>query len=315
MENNTKSASNYDNIDIQINRYVLFSAIILGNVGTFLNLLIFRRPMYVCSPCSTYIIASGVNTFVLLNFALLTRLLEAGFGFHTSAESLLYCKVRSYIYYSTMTFSILCTVLASADRFLATTNLNRLKYLQRKSSARAACVIVAIVSLISYTHILQYFHIDQIHHSCCPCLTNFYINFFAWFFVGFYCLFPTTLMSVFSILTIRNIHRIRHVHPHNMCMIRRRERYLIQMTLSLVLLTLLCTLPFAAKHLYIALSTSKRTGFSEIEKLWATVLRLPFYINHAMPFYVNLVASKGFRQEFVKLIKEFRDSWSCKHEL
>lgn len=178
-----------------------------------------------------------------------------------------------------------------------------------------ACVFVAIISLAAYAHTLKYFHIDRIHHSCCPCLTSFYVTFFAWFFVVFYCLLPTTLMSVFSILTIHSIGRIRHVHPHNMRMIRHRERYLIQMTLSVVLLTPLCTLPVAAKQLYVVFSTSKKTGFSKNEKLMARILRLSFYINHAMAFYINLVASKGFRQEFVKSIKHYHNSWLCKRKL
>lgn len=77
LETNTTNTSSYDNVDVQIHRYVLLPTIVLGNIGTLLNLLICHRPTYISSPCTTYIIASSVNTFVLLNFTLLTRLLEA----------------------------------------------------------------------------------------------------------------------------------------------------------------------------------------------------------------------------------------------
>jgi hypothetical protein len=83
-------------------------------------------------------------------------------------------------------------------------------------------------------------------------------------------------------------------------MLRSREHHLIRIILLTIITTLVFTLPFAIKYFYMASINSKE------ETLLMDILCLNFYI--------NLLALKGFRTEFYKLLKQYRDICLCKNK-
>ena len=123
-----------------------------------------------------------------------------------------------------------------------------------------------------------------------------------------YCLLPITLMAIFGILTVRQIHRTQTLLSRHATSNCRREHHLIRMVLVNVILTLILTIPFEAKNLYFAFDPEN--SFSkELYRILEDISRLLLYVNHTMTFYINLIASSGFRQEFINVTESWRTKW------
>jgi hypothetical protein len=88
-------------IRLQMNRYGILFIIIFGNIGSLFSIVIYRRPNFSASTCTTYLLAVSINTFLFVNFALLTRLLEVAFdSINFTSTSLAFCRIRSLFYHA-----------------------------------------------------------------------------------------------------------------------------------------------------------------------------------------------------------------------
>jgi hypothetical protein len=292
-------------IRLQMSRYAILFVIIFGNIGSLFSIAVYRRPKFSTSSCTSYLIAVSINTFLFVNFALLTRLMEVGFkSMNFTSKSLAFCRIRSLLYHAITTYHMFSLVMASFDRFLVT----RLIFYRKKTS-NIICFLLAVLCLLAYAHVLKYFTIDSRLKSCCACFSTFYKTFFVWLYMSVYCLLPVTLMAIFGILTVRKIHQMRIVLPQRASAIRHREHHLIRIVLATVVLTLVLTLPFGVKNLYFVFGPPigpDNTFSAELQKLLEEISRVLLYVNHIMSFYINLVASKSFRQEFIDVVKSWK---------
>jgi hypothetical protein len=194
-------------IRLQMNRYGILFIIIFGNIGSLFSIVIYRRPNFSASTCTTYLLAVSINTFLFVNFALLTRLLEVAFdSINFTSTSLAFCRIRSLFYHAITTYHMFCLALASLDRFLVTRMI-----FYRKKTSYIFCLLLAVLCLSSYAHILKYFIIDSRLQACAALFSTFYKVFFVWFYMSIYCLLPVTLMAIFGSLTVCKIHRMRTV--------------------------------------------------------------------------------------------------------
>ena len=293
-------------IRLQMNRYAIIFIIIFGNIGSLFSIAVYRRPKFSASSCTSYLIAVSINTFLFVNFALLTRLLEVGFeSMNFTAKSLVFCRIRTLLYHAITTYSMFSLVLASFDRFLVT----RLVF-YRKTTSNIVCFLLAILCLLAYTHVFKYFIIDSKLEACCACFSTFYRTFFVWFYMSIYCVLPVTLMAVFGILTVRKIHKMRTILARQRVnTMRKREHHLIRIILATIALTIVLIIPYAVKNLNFALGPPigpKNSFNAELQKILEDVSRLLLYVNHTIAFYLNLVASKDFREEFISVIESWK---------
>jgi hypothetical protein len=312
MENTTfaavAAASISPSVRLQMNRYGILFFIILGNIGSLFSVGIYRRRKFSASSCTPYLLAVSINTFLFVNFALLTRLLEAGFtSINFTSKSLAFCRIRSFLYHAITTYHMFSLVMASFDRFLVT----RLMF-YRKRTSNIICLLLAVLCFSAYAHIFKYFIIDSRIRACGACFSTFYTAFFVWFYLSVYCLLPITLMAIFGVLTVRRVHRVRTALFPRAGTIRQREHNLLRMVITTVVLTLILTLPFGVQNLYLVFGppTNPENTFSaELRRILEDISRLLLYSNHTLAFYINMVASRGFRQEFTGMIESWRKRW------
>ena len=135
-------ASDLHSIRLQMNRYGILFFIIFGNIGSIFSIAVYCRPKFSSSSCTSYLLAISINTSIFVNFALLTRFLEAGFeSINFSSKSLAFCRIRSLLYHAITTYHMFSIVLASFDRFLIT----RMVFYCRVESSSMLCLFFNIL--------------------------------------------------------------------------------------------------------------------------------------------------------------------------
>lgn len=137
---------------------------------------------------------------------------------------------------------------------------------------------------------------------------------FNYFCNSSYCfLFPFITLAIFGYLTHRNMRKIQnHVQPlaqnttdaNNT--FRRRDRDLLIIIISEVAAYIITAIFYPIILLETTISqyvlSKKSVQYSQIESCISTIAYLLLYLNSALPFYVYIISSKLFRQNFKKLI-------------
>lgn len=295
-------------LSMHLTRYVLIIAIVLGTIGTVMNIIIFMRRSFRSNPCSVYLTAASLDTLLIIYFALIVHLLDHGYGIKILPNSSMYCKIQKYMYYISTTVAPYCFVLASIDRYLVTSSNVKFRHMSRMSHALVITTITVFLLLGIYSQALVYFR--TINSKCMA--KEQYAVYFAMFSAMFCSICPPVLVTIFGALTVRNVRRIgRGSIPGTSSLsestMQRKDHCLVSMVLIQVLATILLMYPFGISRLFAAINIGRPK--SAEENFLLNCFRLLKYVYHMSSFYIFTLSTKGFRNEIVRMKYDLLLGW------
>ena len=311
---NNSSAINYDTLWIDtIRNRVLCSwgiiYVVVGTIGTILNLTIFaRQAHWSFSPCISYLFASSLATIPLLYVAILSRI---GIGFQITPFFYIpiLCKAQVYIANVSASLFIWFTTASFWDRYLSSSRNALKRNLSSVRNARRTIWIITLSVTIIYAQVFYCFE-PSITTGSAPCSARntqcSIVDTTLLFLLQFVT--PPLLILYFGRSIYSSVHR-----PKNLSQTRdvsttqettaqtRRNKKADRLILRLVLiqgfLLLVCSSPNFIFRLYstISMTTPKSSFRRSLENLIFNVTLLTFYFEKVCAFYVYILTNRHFR--------------------
>ncbi|CAF2883156.1 unnamed protein product [Rotaria sp. Silwood2] len=151
-----------------------------------------------------YFLASSISQFLTFNFALLTRMLQYGYTIQTVNTVVWFCKIRYYLFYIFVAIPRYLIILASIDRYLASSS-----DIQRRQWSTPKIAIRLIIGNVLFWCVI-YIQIPifyEIHNGDCSFRKGVYGIFFCIYLLIESGIFPPLMMIIFGLLTLNNIRR------------------------------------------------------------------------------------------------------------
>jgi len=139
-----------------IGTYAYLIIFLLGNFGSFFNVLILGHRNYRKNSCSNYILASTYVNIVIINVAVFFRFLSS-FDIDPTQTSSFFCKFRIYIVQMTSILSRCYILLACIDRWAMASSQIRRRAFARSKISNILIPTLAIIFVISFLYV-PFFH-------------------------------------------------------------------------------------------------------------------------------------------------------------
>jgi growth hormone secretagogue receptor len=307
-------------IDVTINQLNVAAVVIfvagsiinfaLGGVGLIFNILVFTRPALRREPCSFYFLSSTCYDLFVVFLILPVRILSIVYNINGANYNLGVCKIENFTFYVTRVISIWLIVLACIDRYLHSSLSERIRRMSSLKSAKISSAIISIIVLISYSHMLVYYEIANVTNQFgsitpqCASQKGIYRTFLGLWHMVVSSLFPSFLMLVFGLLTLKNVRQRRQLvrRAGENRAIRRTDTQLLHMLAAQVLVIIIATLPFCVFQLYSAFTSSftKSTLRIAQENLAIQITSIVTYFAYTSSFYLYTLSGSIFRKEVLK---------------
>ncbi|UJR34337.1 hypothetical protein I4U23_021740 [Adineta vaga] len=275
----------------------------LGLLGNIFSCIMFTRKPYRPTASSVYLLSLSVCSIMYLIWSLFPYLYSLD-HIDPQKQSIPYCKIRFYgthLLGQSIRYSI---VLACIDRFFSTRTSIRLRSFSSVSIAKKLVLIMIFGWLIIGIHILIFM---DIRSNTCG-MFDTYKLFYAAYQITFISVVPPVLMSIFSILTIRSLHQRHDGQIH----IRQRDRQLMRVLIVEVLINVSTSIPISCNFAYNAatLHVANKTPLRlEIEAFVGFITQNLIYLISFVPFYIFLITSKPFRNEFFSVFIKISEKY------
>jgi len=289
-------------------RSVSFIYIIFGLIGNILNIFLFASPALIRTSSSLYLLSSSIADLFVTIFVIPYYLATDGFNWDITYNSLIACRLVSYINYVGLALPPFFTVLACADRWAAScVEANRRRFASTHTAKRLIPFSIILCCLL-YSYILVTFNEDPNPPPPYCSVSPSYAVFALVFQLIIYSLIPPFLMALFSIGIIVNVLRKNNrVMPavrvlntsSNTGVVHRNRRRMSQMQIMLVCQAIakcILTLPFSVINL-VSILVDNNEYFLSIYSF----IRLVIFINYVSSFYLYISTSKLYRDELKKL--------------
>ena len=292
-------------LSIQLACTIVPVIIICGVIGNSINITVLTRPVLYNHACSRYFLALASNNLFLSSVFLVNRLLITGYQLDVTKVSVLSCKLVQYVTGVCVVISPYFIVLASIDRYCASSrNVQRRKF-SNVTVARWALVSVVVLVAVYYINYLVLIDLrkddslgcairgDTIYKQVYP-ITQFFV----------FTVIPPSLMGLFGGMTICNMKQVRLL-PRVAARYRRTENQLVRMLLIQVGIYIVLTLPLSTAYLILVLPNSiKVTPKFQFTYL---ICQLFYYLSFVTAFILYFLAADIYRRECIRLIhKIFR---------
>ncbi|CAF1033204.1 unnamed protein product [Adineta steineri] len=295
-----------------ISQYFLGFVMILGNLGSIFNCIVFSQPAYGKSPCAMYFIASSVAQFFTFNFALLTRMLQYGYDVNAINVYLYYCKIRFYLFYVFVAVPRYYIIMASIDRYFASSrSALRRQYSSPKIALRLIIGTVVFWCII-YIQIIIFY---EINNSSCSYRPGSYGIFFSVYIAIDSGMLPLLLMLIFGLLTVRNIHltkkRVDAAPTTNAGQAKKdgkmskKDVQLHRMLANQIILFIILNLPNPVYLIYssVTINVAKSPFRKATETFVSNMTYVLIYFGFSLTFANFFVSSDMFRREFFQVIR------------
>ncbi|UJR32431.1 hypothetical protein I4U23_019893 [Adineta vaga] len=287
-------------------QYGLGLIYLMGNIGSALNCIVFYQPTFRKSPCAMYFLASNFFQFFSFNFALLNRMLLYGYDVQVINTYDWFCKIRFYLFYILTANSRYNIIMASIDRYFASSqNVARRRY----SSSKVALKIIIISSIIWSLIYIQVLIFYDINDDICQYQSGVYGMIFSIYISIDSGILPILLMVIFGVLTIRNIHQSKrriginqasHVEQHiRINHLSRKDMQLYRMLINQLFLFIFLNLPNPCYLIYYSYTINAVRPLIRltIELFISNMTYVFIYLGFALTFANFLVSSDIFRRE------------------
>jgi hypothetical protein len=290
--------------------------VFIGIIGCILNLIVFTQKTLRKNPCSLYFIAYNVVNLIYIQGLLLSSTLTVGYNIDDTIYSIPICRIHIYIPVSCNVLSPFCLILASIDRVLITSP----NALTRQRSTRRLAYICIIGGTLFWAlfhiHVLILATITQVgpHSFLCYFQPGGQLT-----FMGYYQVIKEiltfSLMIIFGLWTIYNVHNIQHIRAAPTASVCRttmgntprskfsKDRQLIIMLVVDVIIYALFSFAIAVFIMYQQITQNIAKSFDQvqIESAIRNLCLFSMGIPICISCYANLIVSKTFRNEVKKL--------------
>ena len=289
-------------------RYGLSTLLALGNFGTICNIAIFcSSRTHRANSCSLYLLASACFNLVAINVGLVIIIYSLDHQDPTTVSES-FCKGKVYVIHVVFNTSRWLVVLACADRFAVSHIQVRIRSWSSPRIARQAIALVAFLWPLIALHVPIW---QGIHAGTCGPFGTYALGWgiYQFLIVG---VFPPLAMTIFGILTLKNLRFIRSRMPTEASSttvhLQPRDISMMRMVAAEIIVYILSTIWNPISQLYSTISSSVVTDKSALRKqidAFALYLTMSFlvYVNFCATFYIYMVASRSFRHEFKRLAK------------
>ena len=290
-----------------ISQYGLGLIWLMGNIGSIFNCIVFYQPAFRKSPCAIYFIAASVWQFFTFNFALFTRMLQYGYDVQAINIFPWYCKFRYYFFYIFVANSRYNIIWASVDRYFAS---SRDALIRQWSSPKIAFRIIigsAVLWFVLYSQVLVFY---KIINGSCQYQQGTYGEFFSIYISIDSGILPISLMLIFGLLIVRNVHQTKHrigattaINENGSAPTRKMSRkdaqlqkMLANQIVAFVILNLLnpCFLLYQS----FTVDTVKSPLLSTVDTFISNMTYVLVYLGFALTFPNFVLTSEMFRREF-----------------
>lgn len=201
------AAARLDSVMIVLGLVINMTGMIIGIIGGIGNIITFTAPKLQTNATVFYLLCATLFQILCFVMPIPTRIALDNFGSNLERESIVFCKIR---YYSVLIWPQLVTyymLLATADRYFATSNSARIRSWSDIKIAVRVSAIVLIGSHLATSHALFYYTVED--NNCQVPPDTVYTVFFSVYLIVIISLVPHLLMLILSLLTFRNLRLMR----------------------------------------------------------------------------------------------------------
>ena len=293
------SVTNLPFIQQEMIRYGMTTYFVLGLMGNICNCIMFTGPLYRRTSSSIYLISLSIIAIMYLMWSIVPLVYTLD-HIDPQTQSLFYCKVKLYGSHTLGLCIRYVVVLASADRFFVTrTNV----HIRALSSVQMAVKLVFTICVVCLLVAMHMPILMDIRDGICG-MFGLYQLIYSIYQIMLTSILPPVLMSIFSVLTIRSLHQ-RHDNQERA---RQRDRDFMRMVIAEVIVNIFTSIPYSASLVYSAVTyniVNKSTQRLEIEAFISFFTQFLVYLISVAPFYLFILTSKPFRNEFINLIVKY----------
>lgn len=313
-----------NNASTALNSYAPIFIYIFGTVGNCLNILVLSQRTLRSNPSAIYFLASSLAGIIVIISGLTSRMMSGYNGDLTLTVGWI-CKIRNVVLYSFRTVVFWMIVCATIDRWLSSSTKVNYRQMSNMKNVRRSIIAVMIYTCIINSPILYCYeaNVDGALRSCygstysCRLITDLIYAFGI-------VLLPLTLMTIFGLLTIRNVRQVQ-TRVQTITAINsnsrstttttiKRDQELFRMLLIQITLLLLFNGPHAIQKVYTSFSSNTTSDnlTDATTTLIFNIFTLLAFVASSMPFYIyTLIGGSLFRSALYNLFKIFFHKLTC----
>jgi hypothetical protein len=287
-------------IAIELTRAIVPIIMFIGIIGNSLNITVLTRPVLYNHACSRYFLALSCNNLFFTSVMLTYRLLADGYQRDVTKVSLLSCKLVTYIFQVSLLLSAYFIVLASIDRYCASSTNVHLRKFSNVKITRWMILFIIIIIMLFYINTVLLVDLRLTDTFGCHIRGDtIYKQVYPIIQVVLFTIIAPGLMALFGIMTIYNAKRV-HVIPTALSRYRRTENQLAGMLLLQVGTHIVLVLPTAATYLMLDLPNPiESTSAFYLARM---VTQYFLYLSFATPFFLYVISARTYRKELVQLL-------------
>ena len=316
--------SRLSSVQRELTQYVYSIWLIFGVTGCVLNLVIFSRPKMrttSCCVCEYQFLSSPWRKkllFFLVDFFaasvdhLFTLIVGIGPVMQSlnypdpQTASILFCKLRGYIFQISLMLSRWFVAFACIDRYASSSGRVLLRSFARTTVAYRIIVLIVIFWSIICSHRVIFY---EIKGNLCGILTNSGAAIYHTLYVvvggG---VLPATIMIACALLIRRNLASKKQKRSQKTAEEARRniaDQQVFRLLFIQIISYIIFTIPQLGNLVFNALSSTIPNRSSErlaIERLLAFMAELMLYMFPVTSFYLYSLTSRTFRSELIKCV-------------
>ena len=293
-----------------LTRYGMSTYLVLGNAGFVLCIICLSESRHRRNPCSLYLLSATVARFVALNVGVIPIIYSLDHP-DPSSTSLIFCKVQYYFRHVSSQMMRSFIILACADRYALCSTRARIRSFNQYYVAirLIPCVVIGWLALTSFIPVLQ-----SIENGKCDTFNTDYALIYTIYNFIFIGVVPPVAMMILGYMIVVNLKWIRTRFQSNtgrnatQDLIRKRDQYLVRITLVDVTVYLFTTAPYTIVMVYLTATASidKSIERKRIES-FTKYLSQSFlvYLNDVLPFWIYFLVSRPFRQRLKHSMMKF----------
>lgn len=289
--------------DIQVWTYLPPTIIAVGTIGNMLSIAAVTNRRCKKSSFTVYLAALAISdTLVLYTFALNTWLRYV-FEKDIARSGTAMCKLYYFAVFLFPHMSSWLIVLLTVERTFATYFSQKYKLI---SGAKTGCITVAVLFMVLFalnSHLI-YGHVSYPDENITLCdfidydYADFFIFYWAWIDFAVYCFLPVCIIILANTATVLRVFKVTRSTSASLSeSARKRNRYLLLVTLMVSISFVLLTSPWA---IHIAFAPFL---LEDLHNLTPTQLRLEtafytlLFTNHAVNFFLYVLSGPRFRED------------------
>ncbi|CAF1173063.1 unnamed protein product [Adineta ricciae] len=300
------------NMMVNISQYAMGAVIFIGDIGAVLSFVTLYQPALRKNSCALYYLASSATQIIDFNFGLMTRMLQYGYNVNTVNYVPWFCKIRYYLLYVFVAIPRYFIILASIDRYFASSHDALRRQWSSKKIAHRVIFINIIFWLLIYVHVLIFYEIQ--HGECLP-RKGAYNIFFSIYIAFDSGILPPLFIIIFSLLTLRNIRHIKNrTNPMNganggqhipTTIMAKKDLQLFKIAFNeAIIFVILSTLnPCYFLYQAFTMNTQKSPLRLLVELSVFHTSYVFLQLELALTFFIYIWSASIFRQEFLRLFK------------